>query len=123
MAFELTYAVVGRVTLLMEATKHIVSQGPKSSVGQLPDEFERKPFKNSQLLAVDNLNVESAKDIVSKEALHSLAMSVGLLDVMRWKPRQVSTSRDTLADMPNRQKLTRLPYRHRNFILPVWRLS
>lgn len=76
----------------MEATKHIVSKGPLPGAQQA-DEFGRTPFENEQLSAVDNLNAETAKDIIGKEALHELATSVGMLNVLRWKPRLVSCHR------------------------------
>lgn len=75
--------------MVMEATKEIVSKQPlKGSIR--PDEFGREPLDNPQLQSVDNLNVQGPKDVVGKEKLFALASSVGMLDVLRWKPRLVS---------------------------------
>lgn len=72
----------------MEATKEIVSKSPLQGSRQV-DEFDREPFTHEQLASLDNLSVEGPKDIVGKEKLYSLATDVGMLDVMRWKPRLV----------------------------------
>lgn len=78
----------GRLAVAMEATKEIVSKSPLKGSRQT-DEFDRVPFEHEQLAAVDNLNVEGPKDVVGKEQLYALASSVGVLDVLRWKPRLV----------------------------------
>ncbi|KAM0258694.1 hypothetical protein ACHAQJ_003702 [Trichoderma viride] len=79
-------ALLGRLTMVMEATKEIVSKEPLDG-SILPDQFERKPLEDEQLLSVDNLNVMGPRDIVGKDKLYQLANNVGLLDVVRWKPR------------------------------------
>jgi large subunit ribosomal protein L15 len=81
-------ALLGRLTLVMETTKDIVSKAPMEGA-RSPDElgYEREPFANEQLLQVDNLNAKTPSDVVAKEKLYSLAMQVGMLDVLRWKPR------------------------------------
>ncbi|KAL7795284.1 ribonuclease-III-like domain-containing protein [Trichoderma ceciliae] len=79
-------ALLGRLTMVMEATKEIVSKGPlEGSI--LPDQFDRAPLEDEQLLSVDNLNVMGPRDIIGKDKLYQLASNVGLLDVVRWKPR------------------------------------
>lgn len=82
-------ALMGKLALVMEATKDIVSKQPLAGA-KVEDEFGREAFEHEQLLAVDNLNVESPKDVVGKEQLYDLAQQVGMLDVVRWKPRLVS---------------------------------
>ncbi|KAG5932500.1 hypothetical protein E4U53_001301 [Claviceps sorghi] len=79
-------ALMGRLTLVMEATKEIVSKAPLEGSRQT-DDLPRTPFEHEQLAAVDNLSVESPKDVVGKEKLYVLANKVGLRDVVRWKPR------------------------------------
>ncbi|TWU70951.1 hypothetical protein ED733_000111 [Metarhizium rileyi] len=79
-------ALMGRLTLVMEGTKEIVSKSPLPG-SRRADEFGRVPFEHEQLASVDNLNVEGPKDYVGKERLYSLAMDAGMLDVLRWKPR------------------------------------
>jgi large subunit ribosomal protein L15 len=79
---------VGRLTMVMEATKEIVSKEPlEGSI--LPDQFDRTPLEDAQLHSVDNLNVLGPRDIIGKDKLYQLANNVGLLDVVRWKPRLV----------------------------------
>jgi large subunit ribosomal protein L15 len=72
-------ALMGRLTLVMETTKHIIGKPPRGSQGA--------SISGGSRLAVDNLNEETAKDVVGKDQLSRLAASVGLLDVLRWKPR------------------------------------
>lgn len=76
------------MTLVLEATKEIVGREPQQDPGSL-DRLGREPFLNNQLASVDNLSLLGPKDIVGKEKLHALARSVGMLDVVRWKPRLV----------------------------------
>ncbi|KAG6030031.1 hypothetical protein E4U41_000217 [Claviceps citrina] len=79
-------ALMGRLTLAMEATKEIVSKAPLPGSRQ-EDDLGRQPFEHEQLAAVDNLSVENPRDVVGKERLYKFASNMGLLDVVRWKPR------------------------------------
>nr|WNZ75629.1 hypothetical protein [Trichoderma harzianum] len=79
-------ALLGRLTMVMEATKEIVSKEPLTG-SILPDQFDRTPLEDDQLLSVDNLNVMGPRDMIGKDKLYQLANNVGLLDVVRWKPR------------------------------------
>ncbi|KAL7811686.1 ribonuclease-III-like domain-containing protein [Trichoderma aethiopicum] len=79
-------ALLGRLTMVMEATKEIVSKEPLAG-SILPDQFDRQPLDDAQLLAVDNLNVMGPRDVIGKDKLYQLANKVGLLEVVRWKPR------------------------------------
>lgn len=72
----------------MEATKDIVSR-PATAESRVEDEGGREPLDDQLLRSVDNLLVEGPRDVVGKEKLYDLAMSVGLQDVVRWKPRLV----------------------------------
>jgi large subunit ribosomal protein L15 len=76
------------MAVMMEATKSIVAQEPKQGAIQT-DEFDRQPFEHPKLQSLDNLNVQGPKDIVGKEKLFQLGLEVGLIDVVRWKPRLV----------------------------------
>lgn len=72
----------------METTKSIVAKDPiPGSI--VPDEFERTPFEHPQLQSLDNLTMEGPRDVVGKDKLYHLAAHVGLIDVVRWKPRLV----------------------------------
>lgn len=74
----------------MEATKVIISKQPMEGT-RITDEYaeKRTPFENNQLAPVDNLNIQGPKAIAGKEALFELAQRVGMLKVLRWKPRLV----------------------------------
>lgn len=84
----LTHDFTGRLTLQMEVTKNIISKEPLEG-SKIVDEFDRVAFENDRLASVDNLNVQEPKQIIGKDKLYKLATSVGMLDVLRWKPRQV----------------------------------
>lgn len=74
----------------MEATKAIISKDPIKEA-LVEDEFSdrRQPFAHQQLQPLDNLNVQGPKSLIGKEALYELAQRVGMLKVLRWKPRLV----------------------------------
>jgi large subunit ribosomal protein L15 len=79
------------MTLVMETTKTIVAQSPMGTPN-FDDGFDRQPFVHPNLQSVDNLSIKGPKDVVGKERLSGLAAEVGLIDVVRWKPKQVHTS-------------------------------
>ncbi|KAH6988030.1 ribonuclease-III-like-domain-containing protein [Ilyonectria sp. MPI-CAGE-AT-0026] len=81
-------ALVGRMALIMETTKQIVAKDAIPGA-KVADEFNRQPFTHPQLDSIDNLTMEGPRDIVGKEKLYDLAIEVGLIDVVRWKPRLV----------------------------------
>lgn len=72
----------------MEATKEIVSKAPLEGSRQ-EDDLPREPFQSEQLAPVDNLNVLNPKDVVGKEVMSEFATRIGLVEVVRWKPRLV----------------------------------
>ncbi|KAJ3489460.1 hypothetical protein NLG97_g5993 [Lecanicillium saksenae] len=72
-------ALLGRMAIDMEATKHILSK-PASTNTQVED---------AKLASVDNLHEHSPRDVLGKEQLSALARTVGLDNTVRWKPRQV----------------------------------
>ena len=74
----------------MEATKDIVGRGPQpDALADITDAHGRQPppADDAALAAVDNLSTLAPRDSVGKERLHALASTVGMLDVLRWKPR------------------------------------
>ncbi|KAH6892989.1 ribonuclease-III-like-domain-containing protein [Thelonectria olida] len=81
-------ALLGRMALIMETTKHIVTKDPIPG-SRIADEFDRQPFEHPQLASLDNLTMEGPRDITGKDKLYELAVDVGLIDVVRWKPRLV----------------------------------
>ncbi len=82
------------MTLKMETTKSIVSKAAMER-GKIQDDFsaERQPFQHEALQSLDNLNVESPKEVIAKDKLYALAVEVGMLKVLRWKPRLVCPPR------------------------------
>ncbi|KAM4066349.1 ribonuclease-III-like domain-containing protein [Hirsutella rhossiliensis] len=79
-------ALLGRLTLIMEATKDIVSKPPLAKQ-TAPDANAKLPTQQSRLDAVDNLSHTGPKDLASVDKLYKLATKMGILSVMRWKPR------------------------------------
>ena len=80
--------LTGRMVLYHEVVKDTVGR-PLMDGARWGDEWDRTPFEHEQLQSVDNLLVRPPKQIISISKLHALASAVGLVDVMRWKPRQV----------------------------------
>lgn len=76
------------MTLMMEATKTIISQEVAAGA-KVPDQFDRTPFSHKQLDSIDNLNAQGPNSLIGKDQLYKLAKSVGMLNVLRWKPRRV----------------------------------
>ncbi|KAG5665379.1 hypothetical protein KAF25_009504 [Fusarium avenaceum] len=91
-------ALLGRMTLIMETTKTIVAKDPMGAP-KIDDGFEREPFMHPNLQSVDNLSVTGPKDIVGKDNLSGLAAEVGLIDVVRWKPRKVQKLKTSGVDV------------------------
>lgn len=87
----------GRTILTMETTKAIISKNPMDGA-QVTDEYSarRKPFVHERLTPIDNLNAQSFKDVAGKEHMFDLAQRVGLIKVLRWKPRLVRSDPQTL---------------------------
>lgn len=74
----------------MEASKMIISQEPRAPEPRPAG--SRKPFEHEQLASINNLSLQNPRDFLDKEKMYKLAEETGLLDVLRWKPRLVSTS-------------------------------
>ncbi|KAL5615617.1 hypothetical protein BROUX41_005656 [Berkeleyomyces rouxiae] len=79
-------AYIGRMAIMHECAKMIATSAPKETVSE-PDEYGRKPFDDALLASLDNLSLQQPKDIVSIENIERVALDVGLLKVLRWKPR------------------------------------
>ena len=89
-------ALTGRMALVMEVTKDVVSRPPlgpaAAAAAPATDEFGREPFAHPQLRSVDNLFFRTPLHVVGKDKLSLLAERVGLSEVIRWKPRKVRFS-------------------------------
>lgn len=78
----------GRQAVALELTKDIIAEAPT----QLPaDPYGREPFSHPSLNGINNLAETQPKDIVHLQAMHKVALEVGMMKVVRWKPRLVST--------------------------------
>jgi len=86
-------ATLGRQILALEATRSILVTPVESlPAAQNLDKYGRVPFKHPALTNVDKLNVKQPQDIIHKDKLSKLAREIGLPQVIRWKPRLVSSA-------------------------------
>jgi large subunit ribosomal protein L15 len=90
------------MTLIMETTKSIVAKEPMGEPRK--DVYNREPFIHPKLQAVDNLTIQGAKDIAGKRNLSALAADVGLIDVVRWKPKNVCTETSNMRQVTKLQQ-------------------
>ncbi|KAL2111279.1 hypothetical protein VUR80DRAFT_10346 [Thermomyces stellatus] len=77
-------AYLGRQAVALELTKDIIAEAPKP----LPaDPYGREPFSHPSLDGVNNLAETQPRNIVHMKAMHKLALDLGMMKVVRWKPR------------------------------------
>ncbi len=57
--------------------------------GAQDDGLNRIPFKHPSLDGIENFARYSISEITSKERIATLALQIGLNDVVRWKPKNV----------------------------------
>ena len=102
---------LGKQAIVLEVTKNIISSQPPQAPA---DPFGRQPFEHPSLAGLENFAVKQPHDVISREALHKLGMEVGLLKVLRWKPRLVSWRSALLLGTPLRfqEELIFLGYCH-----------
>lgn len=62
----------------------------------LDDPWKREPFKSPALANVDKLSVHRPQHFMSIHDLAKVGLKTQLDEVMRWKPRNVSTSNSTV---------------------------
>jgi large subunit ribosomal protein L15 len=75
--------------LALEATKSILTSKVIQQ-GNPADEFDRQPFQHPAMEDVDKLTYRQPQQILQTEKLARLALDVGLGEVTRWKPKNVS---------------------------------
>lgn len=63
---------------------------PESSKPSPEDPHGREPFEHPDLVKLDNFVSMPLGSGLSLDAVASLASQVGLVQVLRWKPRMVS---------------------------------
>ncbi|KAK3377434.1 ribonuclease-III-like-domain-containing protein [Podospora didyma] len=84
--FNTRLAYFGRQILALETTRSVLL-APITGNAADKDEFKRKPFTHPALANIDKLSVRHPQKIIDKEKLAKLVRDVGLMDVIRWKPR------------------------------------
>lgn len=82
--------------MVHEAMNEIMTSSHISEDQQLADPWNRKHFESPALQNVDKLSTTRPQDIMSVKNLADVAINARLNEVVRWKPRNVSTA-NTLA--------------------------
>lgn len=77
--------------MVHEAMNEIMTSSHISENQQLADPWNRKHFESPALENVDKLSTTRPQDIMSVSNLAAFAINVRLNEVVRWKPRNVST--------------------------------
>lgn len=76
----------GRNIIVQEAAMYILAlNSPKAPA----DPHGRTPFRHPALNRTDNFIATQPAELMDKRKIAKLAMEVGILGVMRWKPRLV----------------------------------
>lgn len=78
--------------MVHEAMNEIMTSSHISREQQLADPWNRKHFESPALQNVDKLSTTRPQDIMSVSDLAAVAISSKLNEVVRWKPRNVSTT-------------------------------
>ncbi|SPN98945.1 related to RNase III domain protein [Cephalotrichum gorgonifer] len=78
-------AYFGRQAIIQEVTKNIISSAEPAK--PIVDPHGRQPFQHPALAGLDHLVEKQPHDVISREKMHKVALEVGLLKVLRWKPR------------------------------------
>ncbi|PKS05289.1 hypothetical protein jhhlp_008661 [Lomentospora prolificans] len=78
-------AYLGRQAIILEVTKNIISGSQPTAPPA--DAFGRQPFEHPSLAGLENFAEKQPHDVISREKMYKFAMELGLLKVMRWKPR------------------------------------
>ena len=73
--------------LSLEATRSVLIS--PTAAESSPDPYGRTPFEHPALGNVDKLISQQPQKIVDKDRIYKLGQEIGLLNVMRWKPRLV----------------------------------
>lgn len=87
--FNHKLAMLGRSAMVLETAKRTISKSPLPG-STVEDKHGRTPVDDAKLRTLDNLSVERVSDVFGDVQVNSLCRDVGLLDVIRWKPRLVS---------------------------------
>lgn len=54
-----------------------------------PDEFQREPFRHPGIDLLPRLSDDARLEVLATPRVAGMAESLGLLEVVRWKPRKV----------------------------------
>lgn len=77
----------GRQIIALETTRSILTSPVLNE--PIVDKYGRTPYNHAALANIDKLNYTQPLDIMDKTKLARIGIDVGLLGVMRWKPRMV----------------------------------
>lgn len=81
----------GRMIIELQTSLALI-QGMTGIEARIPqDKHDRKPFKHVALEGLNTLTEDNKRFALQQRVLADLGESYGLHDVLRWKPRKVST--------------------------------
>ncbi|KAK3402646.1 ribonuclease-III-like-domain-containing protein [Sordaria brevicollis] len=83
--FNTRLAFLGRQIIALETTRSILTSPVLSD--PVPDKYGRTPYNHAALANIDKLIHTQPLDIMDKTKIAKMAIELGLLGVMRWKPR------------------------------------
>ncbi|KAK3373108.1 ribonuclease-III-like-domain-containing protein [Lasiosphaeria ovina] len=85
--FNTKLAYYGRQILALETTRLILlAPSPYARTGN-EDPHDREPFQHPALQNIDKLIDTPPQSVIYKQKMANLAKDIGLLEVIRWKPR------------------------------------
>lgn len=106
---------IGRQVVVLETMNGIMTQ-PKEVEPFFEDPWHREHFKSPALANVDKLSKQRPQDYMSLQGLAQVGLKTQLDQVMRWKPRMVSSVSPCLA--PPSSLLILIQYDYSLTILP-----
>jgi len=83
----------GRQVLALESTRAIMVSPIDPTQKPIEDSHGRQPFEHLALTNVDKLNTHQPQELISITKVAKLAHEVGMMGVVRWKPRLVCSPR------------------------------
>ncbi|KAK3324901.1 ribonuclease-III-like-domain-containing protein [Apodospora peruviana] len=84
--FNTRLAYFGRQILALESTREIMVS-PAAQGELITDRYNREPFDHPAMANVDKLAFRQPRDLIHKDRVAKLALEVGMMRVVRWKPR------------------------------------
>jgi large subunit ribosomal protein L15 len=76
--------------MVLEATRFVMSLPASSSPNAVPeDAYDREPFSHPDLERLNRLVELPLPDLLSLDAVATVARQAGLIQALRWKPKMV----------------------------------